>query len=116
MFLVSTTVQLRRPVMPRPHRLSAALAALACAAAGLVGLAAGVRAAPVATHEVYPVPPGGIYTLDGHGYGHAHGMSQFGAYGAALKGLSAAQIVAFFYPTTSLGTASRPPVRVLIHD
>src|SRR5437763_17199854 len=95
-------------------RRALGIAALAVAAG--VGLGPGVTAAPISVHEVYPVPPNGVFTLDGHGYGHGHGMSQFGAYGAAQKGLTAAQIVAFFYPTTSLGTTNRPSVRVLIHD
>src|SRR4051812_43207848 len=88
------------------RRLSAALAALAALSAGLVGLVAAPTQASVAVHEVYPVPVDGVYTLAGHGYGHGHGMSQFGAYGAALKGLTAKQIVAFYYANTSLVTQS----------
>ncbi len=89
-------------------------AASAAVAAVLVALGPGVTAAPVSVHEVYPVPPGGVFTLDGHGYGHGHGMSQFGAYGAALKGLGYQDIVGFYYPNTTLVSQPARTVRVLV--
>lgn len=46
--------------------------------------------------------PGTTITITGHGYGHGHGMSQYGARGAASQGLSYRQILAFFYPHTSV--------------
>src|SRR4051794_13831209 len=79
-----------------------------------VALGAGADAAPVKVHEVYAVPPNGVFTLDGHGYGYGHGMSQFGAYGAALKGLTYLQIVGFYYPHTTLVTRPNRTVRVLV--
>ena len=54
-------------------------------------------------------------TISGHGWGHAHGMSQYGAQGAARDGLSYAQILAFYYPGTALGSFSGR-VRVLITE
>jgi SpoIID/LytB domain protein len=71
---------------------------------------------PRTRHEVYPVPPGGVYTFHGRGYGHGHGMSQWGAYGAAkVDHRSAAQILHFYYPHTTLAarSASRT-IRVLL--
>lgn len=62
---------------------------------------------------VLAVPSGATITIFGHGYGHGHGMSQYGAEGAALKGLSAQQIVAFYYPHTTLSTVTGS-IRVLI--
>ena len=59
---------------------------------------------------------GSTVKLQGLGYGHGHGMSQFGAAGAAVKGLSAAQILDFYYPGTkldSVSTATRVRVRLL---
>ena len=59
---------------------------------------------------------GATLRLQGLGYGHGHGMSQFGAAGAAVKGLSAAQILDFYYPGTTLGsvsTATRLRVRLI---
>ncbi len=63
--------------------------------------------------EAYTVPATGKLALTGHGYGHGHGMSQYGAQGAALQGLTYNQIVAFYYPGTTLGNATGI-IRVLI--
>ena len=94
-------------------------AAVVTAAVGAVAglLAVPSPAAAGGDREVYPVPANGVYALRGHGYGHGHGMSQFGAYGAALKGLTYQQILAFYYPTTTLtGRSLSRRVRVLLHD
>ena len=52
------------------------------------------------------VPPDAWVTIHGHGYGHGHGMSQYGAEGAARRGLAARDIVRFYYPGTVLGSTS----------
>ncbi len=63
--------------------------------------------------EVYPVAGASSITVTGNGYGHGNGMSQWGAKGAAAQGLSWQQIIAFYYPGTTLGqTAGK--VRVLL--
>lgn len=78
-----------------------------------VALAAGlVTAAPAAADEVYPRPPSGTMNLTGHGWGHGHGMSQYGAYGAAQKGLTWQQIVDFYYPGTTRTAIGNPTIRV----
>jgi stage II sporulation protein D len=46
----------------------------------------------------------GSFTIRGAGWGHGWGMSQYGAYGAARKGLSWKQILAFYYRGTQLKT------------
>lgn len=46
-------------------------------------------------------PRSGSFRIDGRGFGHGWGMSQYGAYGAATKGLSWQQILAFYYPRTT---------------
>jgi SpoIID/LytB domain protein len=51
--------------------------------------------------------------LHGRGYGHGHGMSQYGAQGAALQGKGYRQILAFYYPHTTM-SRGRGKVRVLI--
>ena len=56
--------------------------------------------------DVYERPADGIFRLEGRGYGHGHGMSQFGAEGAARQGQTRAQILAFYYPGTTVSTAS----------
>jgi SpoIID/LytB domain protein len=47
-------------------------------------------------------PAAGSFTIRGAGWGHGYGMSQWGAYGAAEKGRSWQQILAFYYPGTTL--------------
>jgi SpoIID/LytB domain protein len=99
-----------------PRRLALAALAVATAvtsAVAVVGSGEGATAS-VTTNQVYPVPASGTYTLKGHGWGHGHGMSQHGAQGAALKGLSAQQILAFYYPGTQRTIAADGLIRVLI--
>ena len=97
--------------MSRSSRAAGALPAVLVAGL-LVGAGAGPAAA-VPTDQEYPVPGDGTYTVRGHGYGHGHGMSQYGAQGAALRGLRHEQILDFYYPRTDLGTARRK-IRVLL--
>lgn len=52
-------------------------------------------------------------TLQGRGYGHGHGLSQYGAEGAARQGLGWKKIVRFYYPKTSFAQQSGK-VRVLV--
>ena len=85
--------------------------------AGLVtGLAAGLVLAPVAPSaaaDSWGVPRSATVVIKGHGYGHGHGMSQYGAEGAARKGLTHEQIAEFYYPGTSWGSVGGK-VRVLV--
>ncbi|MDQ1705076.1 MAG: hypothetical protein QOF18_1442, partial [Frankiaceae bacterium] len=104
--------------MPFARRLApvALLAAATCLAAGLPVVTADPAAA--ASNEVYRVPPNRVFYLEGHGWGHGHGMSQYGAYGAAkVRGLSYQQILAFYYPhATLVGQPTSTTVRVLLHS
>jgi stage II sporulation protein D len=53
--------------------------------------------------------------LDGHGWGHGVGLSQYGAYGyALLEGRDHAWILGHYYPGTTLGRAGAGSVRVLL--
>lgn len=63
--------------------------------------------------ESYAVPADGSLRLTGRGFGHGRGMSQYGARGAARKGLTHRQILSFYYPGTTLGS-SGGKIRVLI--
>ena len=94
----------------RHGRRAAGLLAGACAS---VLLLSGVPAGAVTTNQSYWVPITGKLTVRGHGFGHGHGMSQYGAQGAALQGLTARQILGFYYPGTTLATATGT-IRVLI--
>ncbi|MCW2524325.1 MAG: hypothetical protein JWO63_2660, partial [Frankiales bacterium] len=66
--------------------------------------------------EVSPLTASGSWTVDARGNGHGHGLSQYGARGAAIAGLSAAQIISFYYPGTALVAARPTTIRVLISD
>ena len=59
-------------------------------------------------------PPTTLY-MQGGGYGHGIGMSQYGAYGYALHGWNYQQILAHYYTGTALGTTNpAQTVRVLL--
>ncbi len=69
--------------------------------------------AAVAVVETYNRPAGTSFSISGRGYGHGLGMSQYGAYGAAMSGLTRDGILAFYYPNTTRSTAiGNPTVRV----
>jgi stage II sporulation protein D len=87
--------------------------AVTVAGLAFAGLAPMAPAVAVATDQSYWVPVDKRVTVHGHGFGHGHGMSQYGAQGAALKGLSYKEIVDFYYPGTSWGKVTGK-VRVLI--
>jgi SpoIID/LytB domain protein len=77
------------------------------------GLLAGVTTAAVLTLPAAPahaaqywnVPADARITVLGHGYGHGRGMGQYGAEGAARQGRTHRQILDFYYPGTTWGTA-----------
>jgi SpoIID/LytB domain protein len=68
---------------------------------GLVLPPAVLSGAGAATEpDITPVK--GVFELEGHGYGHGRGMSQWGAQGAATLGIRYQEILAFYYPGTTL--------------
>ncbi|MGC5628443.1 SpoIID/LytB domain-containing protein [Georgenia sp. Z1344] len=62
--------------------------------------------------EVYPRPADGTWEIEGHGWGHGIGMSQWGAQGAALQGVSSTDILSFYYPGTRQADIGNPVVRI----
>jgi SpoIID/LytB domain protein len=76
-----------------------------CAAVAATALTIGLIPLPARADDPVPVRAG-AFTLDGAGYGHGIGMSQYGAYGAATQGRTYSQILSFYYPGTTLGTRS----------
>lgn len=132
--LRATAARLRRaaphggaPYRADPHRAWRATArrALRAGTAGL--LAAGALAAAGAPPAGHPAiartavethfPVNGGFALTGHGFGHGRGLSQYGAYGAALQGLSDEQILDFYYPGSAAVTSyGDPQLRVLITE
>jgi SpoIID/LytB domain protein len=100
---------------PRPTPAPASTAGLAVGLAVAVLVLSG-SAAPVsatAGSQSYPVPASGAYMLTGHGFGHGRGMSQYGAYGAAARGVGYRAILRHYYPGTSTAVAGGR-LRVLV--
>ncbi|HVN62124.1 MAG TPA: SpoIID/LytB domain-containing protein [Gaiellaceae bacterium] len=84
-------------------------AVLGFALLALVGGSAGAR--------VRAVPaPATSFVFAGHGYGHGIGMSQYGALGYAQHGYTYAQILAHYFPGTTLGSAPATTLRVLLAE
>ena len=98
---------------PRPARrpLASALVGLVVAVVlSASGFGAGV---PNASADGGGLPP--EITFFGRGYGHGVGMSQYGARGRALAGQLAPEILAHYFPKTTLGSRSAwTIVRVLL--
>ncbi|MDP2349950.1 MAG: SpoIID/LytB domain-containing protein, partial [Chloroflexota bacterium] len=84
----------------------------------LYGATGMLKAAPVATPAPTPTPtptPDASTTFYGRGYGHGVGLSQYGARGRALAGQAADEILAHYYPGTTLGSlAPDVMIRVLV--
>jgi stage II sporulation protein D len=61
-------------------------------------------------------PAGTVFLLDGRGWGHGVGMSQWGAEGYARHGWGYRRILAHYYQHTTIALAQPREVRVLLHD
>ncbi len=57
---------------------------------------------------------GSVFLIDGRGWGHGVGMSQWGAEGAARHGWTYKRILGHYYPHTRLEVVRRGSVRVLV--
>jgi SpoIID/LytB domain protein len=83
--------------VPFRRPLVAVSAAVLSAAVLLATVSASAASKPPAT-----------YRFSGGGFGHGIGMSQYGAYGMALKHASAGDILRFYYGGATVGRASMP--------
>ncbi len=54
------------------------------------------------------------WAIEGHGFGHGVGMSQYGAYGLARHGHGYRSILGHYYTHTRVGRASGHPISVLL--
>ena len=99
------------PAVPRRGRAWGAL--LGLVASSLIAVA---TAAPAAAEEVAERPADGVFSIEGHGWGHGRGMSQWGAQGAASQGVSAETIVSTYYPGTARGVLAPAPIRVKLQS
>jgi stage II sporulation protein D len=58
-----------------------------------------------------------VVVIDGRGFGHGVGMSQYGAYGYALReGRDFRWILGHYYPATTVGRVAGARVRVVLRD
>ena len=80
----------RRPETPPLSVVTALLVAL------IVGIVSAPR--PAEAHEQ------DIYTFTGSGWGHSIGLSQYGAYGQALDGTTAEEIIDYYYDGVAVQT------------
>lgn len=97
--------------MQRPSRTTSAVGlVLGLAVATLAGVAVCIPPAAAATVKLNPK---GSVQVVYRGNGHGHGLSQYGAYGAALAGRSYSQILVSYYHGTKLTTIS--PTRIRVH-
>jgi len=80
--------------------------------------ASSASAGSVCTSSCFQAPAGSgaLLVFNGHGWGHGVGMSQYGAYGYAQHGSTFDQILAHYYPGTTLGPAPASTIRVLLAD
>ncbi|KAE8764550.1 SpoIID/LytB domain-containing protein [Georgenia thermotolerans] len=85
--------------------------------AGLaVGGVVATSSGAAAEEAIYPPPASGYWDVRGHGWGHGKGLSQWGAQGAAQQGLSADQILAFYYPGTTKQNVGNDELRVQLRS
>ncbi|WP_375480274.1 SpoIID/LytB domain-containing protein [uncultured Jatrophihabitans sp.] len=97
--------------------LSAAIPAVVAATAAFTGAAVtaltvggAAQSAARSADTLAPVANSVVVTMRGNG--HGHGLSQYGAQGAALAGKSYRQIVRFYYPHTKLVRRKSPLIAV----
>ena len=92
------------------RRWIAGATAVVAGAAGSPALlpAAAASAAPTtsAAAVTYYRPSDGVLHIAGHGFGHGHGLSQWGAYGGATVGQTYKQILSWYFAAPAFGTAS----------
>ena len=95
----------------RPSALFLTPVLVAFALAGAVT----AHSAPAPPEQPRVVSATTLY-VSGRGWGHGVGMSQYGALGFANEGRAYDEILAHFYPGTTLGQAPVARVRVLIEE
>src|SRR2546423_11709156 len=80
-----------------------------------------VAAALVSLLSLVPAANGGAapastaaFTFYGSGFGHGIGMSQWGAFGLALKGWTHRQILTHYFSGTTVSPARSEPVKIRV--
>lgn len=89
--------------MNKSRRLLVSALVAACALGGI--------SSPAIAADPVPVPAG--FTITGAGWGHGLGLSQYGAYGMALDGAKAGDIITHYYTgATAVSTSTNTAFRV----
>ena len=94
--------------------LARSLVALSACAAAVLLASVSHAARSSGPQYVAPAGSGALFLVKGHGYGHGVGMGQWGAQGYAQQGYTYDQILAAYYPGTTLGQTSATSIRVLL--
>ncbi len=82
-----------------------------------VAVVAGLLLVPALPVQAQQDQGGTMITVEGGGWGHGVGMSQYGAYGRASDGHTHAEILDFYYPGSRLRTVEvEEDVRVHLHS
>src|SRR5258708_7156023 len=95
-------------------RVFALFAASVVASSALVVVAAGPSNA--ARRPNGALPATSVLAVDGHGWGHGHGMGQYGAIGYAKAGKNWTTILSTYYPGTSLANRAAETIRVFLRE
>lgn len=112
---VAGSLQVDRTDRSYPPGVLVRLAVPVAALVAAVAFASASHAArSSASPYVAPAGSGALFLVGGHGYGHGVGMGQWGAQGYALHDYSYDQILAAYYPGTTLGETSVSSIRVLL--
>ena len=90
------------------------LAALSVCAVAVLLVSASHAAPSSGRQYVAPARSGALFLVSGHGNGHGVGMGQWGAQGYAQQGYTYDQILAAYYPGTTLGETAKTSIRVLL--
>jgi stage II sporulation protein D len=90
--------------------------AVALLAFALLPAAASARPDDRGVREQEPALISPTFVVTGHGWGHGVGMSQYGALGFAMRGVSYDRILAHYYRGTTLEPVPVRRVRVLVAD
>jgi stage II sporulation protein D len=81
----------------------------------LAAVLAALAASPASARRTAAASPSGaLFLIRGHGWGHGVGMSQWGAQGYAEHAYTYQQILAAYYPGTTLETQPTTRIRVLL--
>ena len=83
----------------------------------VLALLVGGTAAPAVAGDRQPAPRAvpSSFTIAGSGFGHGVGMSQYGAYAMAVgHHKSAAEILEYYYPGATVGTANNPWTEIAV--